>query len=48
MLHALHCVHYEKMPPQLREKIPHLVNECLRQGDNIIDATDIALNGVQI
>lgn len=46
MLHALHCVDFGKMDPELRARIPHLVNECLRQQDNIIDATDIALKGV--
>lgn len=46
MLHTLHCVDYDKMPPELREKIPHLVNECLRQQDNVIDATEVALKGV--
>lgn len=46
MLHALHCVHYDKMPPELRSRIPELVNECLRQTDNISDATEVALQGV--
>jgi hypothetical protein len=46
MLHALHCVDFGKMDPELRARIPHLVNECLRQQDNIIDATDIALKGI--
>lgn len=46
MLHALHCVHYDKMPPELRSRIPELVNECLRQNDNIVDATEVALRGV--
>lgn len=46
LLHALHCVDYSKMHPDLRERIPYLVNECLRQQDNVIDATDVALNGV--
>lgn len=46
MLHTLHCVDYDKMPPELREKIPHLVNECLRQQNNVIEATNVALKGV--
>lgn len=46
MLHSLHCVDYGRMDPELRARIPHLVNECLRQQDNIIDATEIALQGV--
>lgn len=28
-LHAIHCVHYDKMPPQLREAIPDLIKQCL-------------------
>lgn len=28
-LRALHCVHYADMPKDLRERIPHLVRECL-------------------
>ena len=46
LLRALHCVDFGKMDPELRARIPHLVNECLRQQDNIIDATDIALKGI--
>lgn len=46
MLHALHCVDYSKMSPELRERIPYLVNECLRQQDNVIEATDVALKGI--
>lgn len=46
MLYALHCVDYGKMDPELRARIPHLVNECLRQQDNVIDATDVALKGI--
>lgn len=29
MLHALHCIHYDKMPPQLCEAIPDLIKQCL-------------------
>lgn len=46
MLHALHCIHYDKMPPDLRARIPQLVNECLLQNDNVNDATEVALKGV--
>lgn len=28
-LHALHCVDYADMPKELRDRIPHLVRECL-------------------
>lgn len=48
MLHALHCMDYSKMNPELRARIPHLVNECLRQQDNVIEATEIALQGVAV
>lgn len=48
MLHALHCVDYSKMDPELRARIPHLVNECLRQQSNVIEATEVALNGVAV
>ncbi len=46
LLHALHCVHYGKMDPELRARIPQLVNECLRQQDNVVDAAEVALDGV--
>lgn len=48
LLQNLHCVDYDKMPPELRERIPHLVNECLRQQDDVIEATSVALEGVRI
>jgi len=48
MLRLMHCVHYDKMPADLRDRIPHLVNECLRQKENVMDATMVALNGVEI
>jgi hypothetical protein len=46
MLNALHCVDFGKMDPDLRARIPQLVNECLRQRDNVSDATQVALQGV--
>lgn len=48
LLHALHCVNYAKMDPELRAKVPELVNECLRQQANVIEATEVALQGVAI
>lgn len=45
MLRALHCVHYEDMQPELIERLPHLVNECLRPRGRCV-ATDIALHGI--
>jgi hypothetical protein len=29
VLHTLHCIDWGKMPPQLREAVPGLINECL-------------------
>lgn len=48
LLHALHCVDYSKMDQDLRDRIPMLVNECLRQKANVSVAQDIAMNGVEI
>lgn len=45
LLRALHCVHYEDMRPELIERLPHLVNECLRPRGACV-ATDIALRGI--
>ena len=41
-LSALHCVHYADMPKDLRERIPHLVRECLA-GPTADEAADIVL-----
>lgn len=46
MLHSLHCVHYDKMPQELRDRLPHLVNEVLRQKQNTDVAAFIALQDV--
>lgn len=32
-LHALHCVHWDKMPRDLRNQIPALIQQALGQGD---------------
>lgn len=48
MLDALHCINYADMPQDLRESIPHLVNECLRANQKSIDSTITALEGVQV
>lgn len=29
ILHSLHCVHFDKMPPVLRDEIPALIEQCL-------------------
>lgn len=41
-LSALHCVDYADMPKDLRERIPHLVRECLA-GQTADEAADIVL-----
>lgn len=41
-LSALHCVNYADMPKDLRERIPHLVRECLA-GPTADEAADIVL-----
>lgn len=29
ILRTLHCVHFEKMPPELKSQIPELIKQCL-------------------
>ena len=29
ILHSLHCIHFDKMPPALRDEIPRLIEQCL-------------------
>lgn len=48
LLRALHCVHYDKMNPALRDRIPQLVNECLNPQAVQCVATDVALQGVEL
>lgn len=48
MLHALHCIHYSKMDPDLVELIPDLVNDCLRQQSNVQFSSIRALDGVDL
>ena len=47
-LRALHCVHYDKMRPELVAILPQLVNEALRDGQAHCVATDTALDGVVV
>ena len=44
LLATLHCVDYNKMLPELRERLPYLINECLMPPD-IVDEVEIALRG---
>jgi hypothetical protein len=32
VLKVLHCVYFEKMPPDLRNAIPELINKCIGGG----------------
>lgn len=47
LLHALHCMHYDQMQPELRNSIPQLINECLRGPiQDAGAATGAALEGI--
>ena len=32
VLHTLHCIHWDKMPGELREAVPDLIRQCLGVG----------------
>lgn len=46
LLRALHCVDYAAMDKELLASIPHLVNECMTAQVHVVEATNVALNGV--
>lgn len=48
ILSTLHCVHYEDMPMELRERIPLLINEILTIPTNTSDVVDQMLRNVTI
>jgi hypothetical protein len=49
LLRTLHCVDYSAMPSELRQRIPLLVNECLRPPEPEPHiATVAALQGVAL
>lgn len=48
LLHALHCVDYTAMNQELRNRIPALVNECLRQQTKTVEVVESMLQGVEI
>lgn len=48
LLSTLHCVDYAAMTPDLRERIPALVNEALRPPVVVCLATEVALQGVDL
>lgn len=31
ILHTIHCVHYDKLAPELRDAIPKLIQDCVGQ-----------------
>ena len=35
VLHALHCIHWDKMPRELHDRVPGLVQQALGQGDAV-------------
>lgn len=45
-LHALHCVDYADMPDELKNQIPHMINELLTNKTPTQAATNVALAGV--
>lgn len=45
-LHALHCVHYADMPDELKNQIPHMINELLTNKPATQAATNVALAGI--
>lgn len=48
LLRALHCIHYDKMPKELLERLPYLVNEALTPPVTACLATDIAIAGLDL
>lgn len=48
LLRTLHCVDYGDMAPELRDRIPLLVNECLAPQAKQHPATDLAMHGITL
>lgn len=49
LLRTLHCVDYSDMAPELRDRIPLLVNECLTGYQPARHpATDLAMHGITL
>jgi hypothetical protein len=48
LLTSLHCVHYSKMRPELRDSIPQLINEALRPRGIAREVVDAVLDGVPL
>ncbi len=48
LLKTLHCIDYSKMQQGLRDRLPLLVNECLRNASGVNAATEVALDGIEL
>lgn len=48
LLSALHCIDYKDMEQELRDRIPMLLNECLRDQQDTKEIIDVVLKGVKI
>lgn len=48
LLSPLHCMDYDKMPKELRDAIPHLINECLTASERVRADVSTALQGVEL
>lgn len=48
LLRALHCIDYNAMDQELRNRIPLLVNEVLRQQSEVKALSSVMLDGVTI
>lgn len=46
LLRTLHCMDYAKMSPQMRDALPHLINEALRPSHANNPATAVAMHGL--
>lgn len=45
-LSALHCVDYSEMPKELRNQIPTMINELLKDEESPNKIVDVALDGI--
>jgi hypothetical protein len=48
LLSPLSCVKYHDMPKELRDAIPHLINECLTASERVHADVGTALKGVDL
>lgn len=45
VLHTLHCVHYNQMPPELLEKLPELIHKALTSPSFEASRINVVSNG---